>query len=263
MYQDVTGRVLALEVLYERLTPAEFEARIKEAPISYLPLGTLEWHGPHLPLGSDFLQSKGFFEQLAKRVGGIVLPPLFIGPDEPAQEIDGFGYYGMDWRTPDPPQQLKGSAYWVPYSLFSMLLETLLKQLHRTGFKILIAHGHGPSTNYVVANKEELSRKSGLEIFTLSQNQREKETELEFQSDHAAANETSIMMALYPELVQMENLPNDLKIWPLAVQGKDPRTDASRQHGEEIIRFNLNRMEKILKKHLSHLCESPQQVFRT
>ena len=57
------------ETLYERLTPADLESRIREAPIAYLPLGTLEWHGRHLPLGSDFLQSQGFFIQLARRVG--------------------------------------------------------------------------------------------------------------------------------------------------------------------------------------------------
>jgi creatinine amidohydrolase len=43
------------ETLYEKLTPVAYEARILKAPIAYLPLGTLEWHGPHLPLGSDHL----------------------------------------------------------------------------------------------------------------------------------------------------------------------------------------------------------------
>jgi creatinine amidohydrolase len=46
---------MAEEVLYERLTPVDFESRVEAAPIAYLPLGTIEWHGPHLPLGSDFL----------------------------------------------------------------------------------------------------------------------------------------------------------------------------------------------------------------
>ncbi|UCG36946.1 MAG: creatininase family protein, partial [Candidatus Bathyarchaeota archaeon] len=70
------------EVLYERLTPSEFQDRLEKAPIAYLPLGTLEWHGLHLPLGTDSLQSQAFFIKLAQRAGGIVLPPLFLGPDE-------------------------------------------------------------------------------------------------------------------------------------------------------------------------------------
>ncbi len=49
------------KVLYQELTPAEFTARLEKCPVAYLPLGTLEWHSYHLPLGSDGLQSLGFF----------------------------------------------------------------------------------------------------------------------------------------------------------------------------------------------------------
>ncbi len=40
-------------VFYAELTPTAFRERIAQAPIAYLPLGTLEWHGEHLPLGTD------------------------------------------------------------------------------------------------------------------------------------------------------------------------------------------------------------------
>ena len=46
------------KVLYEELLPEECVQRIKEMPVAYLPLGTLEWHGPHMPLGADGIQSK-------------------------------------------------------------------------------------------------------------------------------------------------------------------------------------------------------------
>ncbi len=41
-------------------------------------------------------------------------------------------------------------------------------------------------------------------------------------TDHAAMNETSLEMAMYPELVQMKNLPSDSTKWPLGVSGKAP-----------------------------------------
>jgi len=66
---------------YIELTPSQFRARLAAAPIAYLPLGTLEWHSEHLPLGTDGIISGGFFDALASRVGGIVLPMLFLGPD--------------------------------------------------------------------------------------------------------------------------------------------------------------------------------------
>jgi len=245
------------EVLYERLTPSEFQDRLKKAPIAYLPLGTLEWHGVHLPLGSDSLQSQTFFTKLAQRVGGIVLPPLFLGPDE-AKEINGLEYYGMDicGYSPNAPQQLQGSAYWVPSDLYLALLEALLKQLGRVGFKILVAHGHGPSTQIIIENSERLSKKFHLTIMTVSRDKDQREPDMEFQYDHAAMNETSIMMALHPDLVHMENLSKDKKKRPLAIIGKDPRTHASAEHGENIIRLHLNRMEGILKEQLLHLQET-------
>jgi len=86
---------LSDKVLYIELTPQEFQERLLEAPIAYLPLGTLEWHGRHLPLGADGLISSGFFVELAKKVGGIVLPMLFLGTDN-SKIIEGEEYYGMD-----------------------------------------------------------------------------------------------------------------------------------------------------------------------
>jgi len=242
------------EVLYERLTPSEFQDCLNKAPIAYLPLGTLEWHGAHLPLGSDFLQSQAFFIKLAQRVGGIVLPPLFLGPDK-AKEIEGFEYYGMDIHgfLPNAPQQLKGSAYWIPSDLFLTLLEAVLKQISRAGFKIVVAHGHGPSTDLAIKNSKKLSKKFNLTIMTLWRNKKQRNPDMEFQYDHAATNETSIMMALHPDLVHMENLPKDKKKQPLAIIGKDPRTHASAKHGEKIIQLHLNRMESILKDQLCRL----------
>jgi creatinine amidohydrolase len=239
------------EVLYERLTPSGFEDRLRKAPVAYLPLGTLEWHGLHLPLGSDFLQSQAFFIKLAQRVGGIVLPPLFLGPDK-AEEIEGFEYYGMDifGYSSSAPQQLKGSAYWISSDLFSELLEALLKQLRRAGFRIVLAHGHGPSTEYVMENKERLGKKFDLTILTVLRDREEGGSDMGFQCDHAAMNETSIMMALHPGLVHMENLSKDRRKRPLAILGKDPRMHASAEHGNSIVGFHLDRMERILKKQL-------------
>ena len=52
------------KVLYEELFPDEFAERIKKMPVAFLPLGTLEWHGPHMPLGADGIQSKDYLSSL-------------------------------------------------------------------------------------------------------------------------------------------------------------------------------------------------------
>ena len=91
-------KVEAMEVAYTRLTPTAFREWIAEAPIAYLPLGTLEWYGEHLPLGSDGLQSSSFMTDLAREAGGIVLPMLYLGPDMRTVQ-DEKELYGMDYQV--------------------------------------------------------------------------------------------------------------------------------------------------------------------
>jgi creatinine amidohydrolase len=240
------------KVLYIELSPDEFKNRLSKAPIAYLPLGTLEWHGHHMPLGVDGLISSGFFIELAKKVGGIVLPMLFFGPDN-AKVIDDTEYYGMDIHSfsRKKPEKLTGSAYWMHIDLFQQVLESILKQLKRAGFKIVVAHGHGPSTQIFIKNIKEWKKKFNLELFTCW---REKEIDdYDIQTDHAAANETSLMMALRPDLVNINNLPQNENEKPLGLLGKDPRKFASRDMGKKIISMQLERIAEILEEKLKQL----------
>ena len=245
------------KVLYAELTPQEFRDRLAAAPIAYLPLGTLEWHGEHLPIGSDGLQSSGFFIGLARQAGGIVLPMLFLGPDRILEE-GGRELYGMDICTGMPEnmryenQQLAGSAYWVPEETFGAIIEATLKQLSRAGFKIVVAHGHGPSTGFFQKNAGQWKEKFGLETFTCWGGELDRQG-MGIQVDHAAMNETSLVMALRPELVQMDRLPEDPSSWPVGVGGKDPRKFASAEFGHEILKLQTERMAKILRQALDKL----------
>lgn len=247
----------AEKVLYAELTPQEFRRRIAAAPIAYLPLGTIEWHGEHLPLGSDGLQSYGFFIHLAREVGGIVLPMLFLGPDR-MRKIDDRELYGMDICIGMPEkmryknQQLAGSAYWVPEETFRTIIEATLKQLHRAGFRIVVAHGHGPSTNFFKKHTDEWKEKFGLETFVCWGSEFDRQG-LGIQVDHAAMNETSLVMALRPELVQMDRLSKDPNEWPIGVGGKDPRTLASPELGRKAITLQTERMARILRNALANL----------
>ena len=240
-------------VLYAYLTPPEFLERIKKAPIAYLPLGTLEWHGAHLPLGSDGLQSQGFFIELAHIAGGIVLPMLFVGPDRTEHKDDNW-YYGMDiLGFPDgSPGKLAGSAYHINTDLFESLLESVLAQLSRAGFKIVVGHGHGPSTNLFKSHADKWGAQFGLKLLNCWRED-VKEDDYGIQTDHAGANETSLVMAFHPELVKMQNLDPNPDVRPLAVMGNDPRTAASAELGRKAVDMQLARMSEILKKELLSL----------
>ncbi|TVR91999.1 MAG: creatininase family protein [Trueperaceae bacterium] len=50
--------------------------RVREARFVVLPLGSVEYHGPHAPLGVDTTLAVGFARALAERADGLVLPPI-------------------------------------------------------------------------------------------------------------------------------------------------------------------------------------------
>jgi creatinine amidohydrolase/Fe(II)-dependent formamide hydrolase-like protein len=91
-------------VKYLELRPAEFKKRLQEKALAYLPLGTLEWHGEHLPLGADAIQSEAPMIEAARRFGGIVLPPIFLAPTgAPKQQIRNFWWA---WIPRCPPNHI-------------------------------------------------------------------------------------------------------------------------------------------------------------
>ncbi len=239
------------------LTPQEFRERIADAPIAYLPMGTLEWHGEHLPLGTDALQPIHLFGKLAELNGGVVMPTMFVGPDI-AHAHNGEWYYGMDngdkrpAHLSYPRQQLAGSAYWTSDDVFQPLMDSILTQVHRAGIRILVAHGHGPSTGYLIRKREHWEKEYGLKIFHCWEwEDSGADKELSFQTGHAGINETSLILAIRPDLVQRERLGDDREQFPIGVGPDDPR-DASSVLGEKIITYQVERMSTILQKALAH-----------
>lgn len=236
------------KIFYIEMLPHEFQEAVEKMPVAYLPLGTLEWHGPHLPLGADGIQSEGLFARIAQRIGGVVCPKLFLGPD--SSEIqDGKEYYGMDLASisvsHDQNRHLVGSAYWVPLGVYYSMLDAIAKQLCRAGFRILVAHGHGPSVDHFQKLAPTFRERYGLICLDCWYSPGETGGD-GFQVDHAAANETSITWGLRPDLVDMGQLPAEGVL--LGVNGEDPREHASQARGEQILEAHTQRMiQKILQ----------------
>ncbi|MHB1434904.1 MAG: creatininase family protein [Thermoplasmata archaeon] len=66
-----------------------FAARRDSNPIVILPVGAVEAHGPHLPLGADLLQAEATAVQLAARLDAWVAPTLAYGSCPGAREFPG------------------------------------------------------------------------------------------------------------------------------------------------------------------------------
>jgi creatinine amidohydrolase len=245
------------KVLYEELLPSEFRQRLAAAPIAYLPLGTLEYHGEHLPFGVDGIVPREFFVQLARRVGGIVLPMMFMGPDK-CGLVGGSGepLYGMEcyWRLPKESWgKLDGNCYWQLDEHFQAQVCDVLNGLKRVGFKIVVAHGHAPSRSRFAQMAPIWEKDFGLRLMTCDV----PEDHHGLLTDHGAANETSLMLALRPDLVFEEVLTEGAAAPLRGVWGLDPRSDASAHYGRWTLDFNLGRMEAILQKALAEIGGKP------
>lgn len=169
-------------VRWEQMKPNEFIQAVKEKPVAYIPLGLLEWHGDHLPLGLDALKIHGICCRIAGKTGGVVMPPVYFGRP-------GFGSYA-------------GTMVFSEELIYKLLME-LYAQLKKCGFKVIaaIAGHYGPVQLNLIKKTalDYMKEDSSLKIIA----QTEGEGLTPEPADHAGKWETSFGMTLFPELVDM------------------------------------------------------------
>ncbi len=235
------------------MLPHELEAVIQNCPVAYLPLGTFEHHGRHMPVGNDAIKAEALCRLIAQKVGGAVLPPLYYGI--------GGGHIGFDWTV-------MAEEEWV-----RPILTRTLEHLARFGFKVIVmltGHYPGEQTKMVKeAAREVESRVKGVRILGLP----EYEAYTPQVGDHAAKWETSILMALSPELVDMSRLgakpaspsPNGFHnsdpADPLyAIAGDDPRFYASEELGRKTVDEIVRTLSGQIKDALKTVIEGSAQI---
>jgi len=69
------------KVEYELMTIGEILEAKRQASLAFAPVSPIEWHGPHLPVGTDGLHAHHVAVRVAREVGGVVLPTLFAGTE--------------------------------------------------------------------------------------------------------------------------------------------------------------------------------------
>jgi creatinine amidohydrolase/Fe(II)-dependent formamide hydrolase-like protein/catechol 2,3-dioxygenase-like lactoylglutathione lyase family enzyme len=211
-----------VERRYERLS-ADGLARLREAaPVAYVPIGTLEHHGPHLPYGVDGITAHELALRAARVSGGVVLPASYLATG------------CLD---------LPGTLTFSP-GLVERWAQETIAQLHARGFHaVVLLSGHGPMDLLHLlkrVGREQEAALPGLRTYALHW------LELAAAShdglddaapglvDHAGAVETSWMLAVQPEDVRLDRLPADPDApRPPGVYGVDPRQEASAALGAE------------------------------
>jgi creatinine amidohydrolase len=113
-------------------------------------------------------------------------------------------------------------------------MEAILVQAVRAGFHGLVVEGHGPSRDAWGRAARRWRHQCKLHLISAADFPGAWAT----QNDHAGRNETSIPMAVAPDLVDLSRLPKSRKEKPLGVFGEDPR-DSTAAYGEELIERTL------------------------
>ena len=247
------------EVRIQYLRPGELMHIQDSFPVAYQPIGTLEWHGRHNPLGCDTIKAEAICTQAAIMTGGVVMPPLYFGTDSTWDNGHGLGY-GMDAVA---GFQLPGSFYKMQEELLINFYKAVCENYLARGFKlVIIVSGHNAMTQQYLFDKlcYEMKSKEGLEpvCFTMEYAVLEKDNPRRH-SDHAGFYETSMMMYHAGERVNM--CANDnCEVPELAVSTRKPLAQASAEEGEKYFKLQVEGLAKFAKERLERLYKHFQAV---
>jgi creatinine amidohydrolase len=192
------------------LTWPEFQTRIAAGATVFLPLGATEQHGPHMAMNVDVVLPTAVCERVARNVGGLVAPTVPYGYKSQPRSGGGEGFPGttsLDANT------------------FSLVVRDVVRGLGHNGVRrLVLVVGHfenaWPAVEGLDLGLRELRRDGitdmqamRLEYWDFVRRETLDRlfphgfpgTELE----HASLLETSLMLLLRPELVDMARVPDD------------------------------------------------------
>jgi len=193
MAQDMPSR-------WDELTASDWpKALEKSAYTCILPIGILEKHGPHAPMGSDLIQVREWAARVTKNEYAVVFPDYF---------------YGQIYEAKHQP-----GTFALPSRLVWELLDATCEEIARNGFKkILIVNGHGGNPQLLrFFIQSQLERRRDYVVYFYDPGAEpdlaEKVGKLR-KSDpagdmHAGERETSSLLYLRPDLVKMDRATDE------------------------------------------------------
>jgi len=234
----------------DELSTNEAAEAVKEGRVVIFPIGSVEEHGNHLPLGTDSVQPEYIAMEVAKRTGCLVAPPFRYGICNATRNFAGTLTIQFD-------------------TLYKLALD-VLSELVRNGFnRIIVMSGHAGNSHMValrlaaqevVTKNDETQQKGKVRIMVLSDFDFAEELASELadpKDGHAGTIETARMMAIRPDLIKgkgkadvwriprFEVLARPEVFFPSGVNG-DP-TAASAKKGQKINDYIINEVEKLVK----------------
>jgi creatinine amidohydrolase len=232
---------------WQDLSMPEFEAAWDEHKTVILPVGSLEEHGPHLPLGTDTFHAIEVAHRAAALRPVLVAPPFFYGICRSTREHPGTVSITGD--------TLRG------------LIRDLGREFYRQGLRrLIIISGHAGGTHMcalVEAGEALLTEFADLRVAVvnilelLREVLADRPDLVKTRGDsHAGEVETAVMLAACPELVKgtapaewpsfpkYELVRDKRRYWPGGVWGDPARATAAQ--GEEILAAEAARLARLI-----------------
>ena len=184
-----------IEVEWARLTAPELRAiAARPEALAVLPVGSLEQHGPHLPVITDTASASAACVRAARLVADQI--PVAVLP-------------GM-WTGLSEHHLPFGGTISLNYSEFHGVLSGIVRSLRAIGFaRLLIVNGHGGNIEPLAVAARELAHAYGLPVIACTPWMMEPEAiraiaETAETPAHACEGETSVMLAVAPDIVRQD-----------------------------------------------------------
>jgi creatinine amidohydrolase len=179
--------------LLGELTSPEISTLLKGSSILCLPIGSIEQHGPHLPLNTDVVLAEEFTRRIIARWG---------------ESLDL-------WQLPTLALSLAREHEWAPgtMSLSVQGMTALMRDLGREVARALptknlaIINGHGGNRGILEAITQDLRADFSLNVCVLHPSAWvEVDPNSAIPEIHGGKNETSMMLAVAPHLVRQDQI---------------------------------------------------------
>jgi creatinine amidohydrolase len=158
--------------------------------IAMLPVGSIEQHSFHLPVGTDFLVAQALGRRVAELIGDCYLLPAL--PFSCSREHCDFA-----------------GTVWVKPATLAAIIEDLVGAIHFHGItKMALVVAHGGNWIIKPTIRELNLDRTGMKVITTSPDSGTVE-QGQFAELHAGGHETSLMLALCPELVKLDRVAPD------------------------------------------------------
>lgn len=178
-------------ILWSDLRWPELEKLANRETIVIVPVASIEQHGPHLPVVTDTMLAR----EVAKRSAEIAAK---VTPTLVTECI---------WTGLSEHHMAFGGTFTLDFPSFLAVIGGVVRSLHRHGFRrVCLLNAHGGNIAALQTVVEELTRDLGLQLVTATYwtlGAKELGPHLERQKGirHACEAETSMMMAIAPDLV--------------------------------------------------------------